>query len=50
MAQAALKEIKFLQRFSSSPGVIPLLLPTDNMPIEFRGKTANFGALHLAFK
>ena len=39
MAQAALKEIRFLQRFSSSPGVIPLLLPTSNAPLEYRGHT-----------
>lgn len=42
MAQAALKEIRFLQRFSGSPGIIPLLLPTDSVPLEFRGKTFRF--------
>jgi serine/threonine-protein kinase PRP4 len=39
MAKAALNEIRFLQRFTSSPGIIPLLLPTDSVPLEHRGHT-----------
>ena len=39
MAQAAMKGIGFLQRFSSCPGIIPLLLPTTNVPLEYRGHT-----------
>lgn len=41
MAKAALNEIRFLQRLTnaSSPGVIRLLLPSDNNPIEYRGHT-----------
>lgn len=39
MAKAALNEIRFLQRFTSSPGIIPLLLPTGTVPLEYRGHT-----------
>ena len=37
MAKAAHNEIRFLQRIASSPGIIPLLLPTNNIPLEHRG-------------
>jgi serine/threonine-protein kinase PRP4 len=37
MAKAAHNEIRFLQRITSSPGIIPLLLPTNNIPLEHRG-------------
>ena len=39
MAKAALNEMRYLQRFTSSPGIIPLLLPNGNVPLEFRGHT-----------
>jgi serine/threonine-protein kinase PRP4 len=41
MAKAAQNEIRFLQRFMSKcpPGIVPLLMPTDTIPIEFRGHT-----------
>lgn len=41
MAKAAVNEIRFLQRLTnaSSPGIIALLLPTDNAPLEYRGHT-----------
>jgi serine/threonine-protein kinase PRP4 len=37
MAKAANNEIRLLQRFTSSPGIIPLLLPTNNVPLDYRG-------------
>ena len=37
MAKAAHKEIKILQRFTSCPGIIPLLLPANQIPLEYRG-------------
>ena len=41
MAKAALNEMRFLQRLTnaSSPGIVHLLLPSDNNPIEYRGHT-----------
>jgi len=39
MANAALKEVKFLQRLRNSLGVISLLLPPDSAPLEYRGHT-----------
>eukprot|EP00934_Nitzschia_sp_Nitz4_P000425 Nitzschia sp. Nitz4//scaffold23_size168460//118028//119659//NITZ4_002235-RA/size168460-processed-gene-0.231-mRNA-1//1//CDS//3329543683//425//frame0 len=39
MAKAAVQEIRFLQRFQNSPGIVSLLLPNDNAPLEYRGHT-----------
>lgn len=41
MAKASLNEIRFLQRLTTaaSPGIVRLILPSDNNPIEYRGHT-----------
>ncbi|CAJ1945316.1 unnamed protein product [Cylindrotheca closterium] len=39
MANAAVKEVKILQRLRNSLGVISLLLPSDSAPLEYRGHT-----------
>lgn len=41
MAKAAINEIRFLQRLTKadSPGIIKLLLPSDSVPIDYRGHT-----------
>ena len=38
MTNAAVKEVKILQRLRNSLGVISLLLPSDSAPLEYRGK------------
>jgi len=39
MARAALTEIEMLQRLKGSPGIVPMLLPTNQTPLEHRGHT-----------
>lgn len=37
MAKAAVKELQMLLRLKGAPGTVPLLLPTTQAPIEYRG-------------
>ena len=39
MTRAALTEMEILQRLKGSPGIVPMLLPTTQTPLEHRGHT-----------